>query len=84
MANAKNVSVEDLIDSAIIAGFQRGAHSYLESVEDALQTSLIIQESGDASSLLQAMLDESVSASDSKLTTEHLEDLSSKMKSILV
>lgn len=79
----QKVTVEDLIDGAIIAGFQRGSHAYLEGLEDQLRTSLIIQESGDAASLLQQMIDESENATVTQMTNEHLQELDGKLRKVL-
>lgn len=82
MANEK-ILVEDLIDGAIIAGFQRGAKAFLESCDDQLRTSVAISESGDAHSMLQQMIDESENASSSQIAVESLQALDEKLSKIL-
>lgn len=84
MANTQApVSVENLIDGAILEGFQLGARAFLESLEDQLQSSVIISEAGDAQTLLQAMLNEAETSSTQQLSQEHLEELGSKLSRVL-
>jgi hypothetical protein len=77
------IVVEDVVDGAIIAGFQLGSRAFLESVEDQLRTAVVIQESGDAQNLLQMMIDESENMKVSEMSAEKLEELGSKLSKIL-
>lgn len=75
--------VEDLIDGAIVAGFQAGSKTFLESLEDQLQTTVAIMESGDANTMLQQMIDESETIAVSQATMESLEELNNKLSKVL-
>ena len=77
------IMVEDLIDGAIIAGFQLGSKAFLESIEDQLRTSVAIMESGDANTMLQQMIDESEGAATSQIAMESLQVLDNKLSKIL-
>ena len=77
------VMVEDLIDGAIIAGFQLGARAFLESIEDQLRTSVAIMESGDANTMLQQMIDETEGAASNQIALESLQALDEKLGKIL-
>ena len=77
------IMVEDLIDGAIIAGFQLGSKAFLEGIEDQLRTSVAIMESGDANTMLQQMIDESEGVATSQIAMESLQALDSKLSKIL-
>lgn len=83
MADTQKVTVEDLIDGAIVAGFQRGANSFLESLENQLRSSVLISESGDAHTALQQMIDESEGVATSKMSAEQLDQLTDKLSRVL-
>lgn len=71
-----NLSVEDVIDGAILEGFNRGSASFLEGLEDSIRNSLVIQESGDAVGYLQQMINEAEGASVGQDVNELQEKLS--------
>ena len=81
--NNTPVSVENLIDGAIIEGFQLGHRSFLENLEEQLKSSVIISESGDAQTFLQSMLNEAENINAQQLSQEHLEDLTGKLSRVL-
>lgn len=76
------VTVEDIIDGAIIAGFQNGARAFLESLEDQIRTSELISESGSAQDLLQQMIDESEGEAVATQSTVQLVSLDEKLSRI--
>ena len=78
-----SITVNDLIDGAIIAGFQKGSQTFLESINDQLENHVAIMESGDANSLLQQMIEESENEAAAKSTMENLEELNTKLSKIL-
>ena len=79
MSNDK-ITVEDLVDAAIVEGYQRGAATFLESVESDLETTLILDENeADAFDLLQHMIDESEGEAVHVESSEHLSELDQKM-----
>lgn len=79
MSNEK-ITVEDLVDAAIVEGYQRGAATFLESVESDLQTAVLLSENeADAMDVLQVMIDESEGEAVHEESTEHLSELDQKM-----
>ena len=79
----ERILVEDLVDGAIIAGYQSGAQTFLASLEEQLQTSQAITESGDAHELLQSMIDESEGISVAQESSEQLSSLDEKLSRVL-
>jgi len=82
MSDAK-VTVENLIDGAIIEGFQNANSMFLESLEDSLQKNVIITEAGDAHSVLQQMITDNVQDKIEEEAGEELESLASKLAKVL-
>lgn len=82
---ADQITIEDLVDGAIIEGFRRGTASFMESLEMELQTEAAIEEygNGDASSLLQEMINATVTEKSSQQVTENVESLGQKMNFLL-
>lgn len=74
------VTVENLVDGGILEGFQRGSVAFLESLEDSLRNSVMIQESGDAITYLQQMIDE---AETGGAQDENLDELNAKLGRVL-
>ncbi len=79
----ETVTVENLIDGAIIEGFQNANAMFLESLEDSLQKNVIITEAGDAHSVLQQMIDDNVQDKIEEEAGEELESLTSKLSRVL-
>lgn len=73
------INVEDFIDAAIIEGFRNGVQSFQESLEAELQNQAVIEESGDANTLLQAMIDDQVENNSTQNINENMETLGNKM-----
>ena len=79
----EQVTVENLVDGAIIEGFQNANAMFLESLEDSLQKNVIITEAGDAHSVLQQMIDDNVQDKIEEEAGEELESLTSKLSRVL-
>lgn len=79
----EKVTVENLIDGAIIEGFQNANTMFLESLEDSLQKNVIITEAGDAHSVLQQMIDDNVQEKIEEEASEELDSLSDKLSKVL-
>lgn len=77
------VTVENLIDGAIIEGFQNANTMFLESLEDSLTKDVIITEAGDAHAVLQQMIDDSIDGKIEEEVNEELESLSAKLAKVL-
>lgn len=73
------INVEDFVDAAIIEGFRNGVQSFQESLEAELQNQAVIEESGDANTLLQAMIDNQVENNSTQNINENMETLGNKM-----
>lgn len=73
------INVEDFVDAAIIEGFRNGVQSFQESLESELQNQAVIEESGDANTLLQAMIDNQVENNSTQNINENMETLGNKM-----
>lgn len=73
------ITIENLIDGAIIEGFRCGTASYVESIENELSVQAVIQESGSAQDLLQTMINEQIESKSSAAVTENIADLNSKL-----
>ncbi len=78
-----NISVEDFINGAIIEGYQVGTQSFLQNLEEQLQISNVIAESGDAHELLQHMIDETDGATSTYESYEQLDNIGNKLSRIL-
>ena len=76
------VTVENIIDGAIIAGFQNGTSAFLESLEEQIRTSEVISEAGSAQDLLQDMINESEGQAIAGQSEEHLVSLDEKLSRI--
>lgn len=73
------INIEDFVDAAIIEGFRNGVQSFQESLEAELQNQAVIEESGDANTLLQAMIDAQVENNSAQNINENMETLGNKM-----
>jgi len=72
-------TVNDIIDGAIISGFKRVNESYISSLEDDLRKDVAIQESGDAQTLLQNMINYSENNVSGMDIAENLGDIEDKL-----
>jgi len=79
----EKVTVENLVDGAIIDGFQSANAMFLESLEDSLQKNVIITEAGDAHSVLQQMLDDNIQVKVEEEASEELDSLTEKLSKVL-
>ena len=79
----EKVTVENIIDGAIIAGFKSANAMFLESLEDSLQKHVLINEAGDAHKVLQQMIDDTVTEKIEEDTMEELASLTQKLSSVL-
>ena len=82
MAEEK-ITVENLVDSAIIQGFKEVPAMFLENIEESLRRNIIINESGSAQELLQTMLDQTEAGVVEEQSIEQLNDLQEKMKHVM-
>lgn len=73
------ITIEDLVDGAILEGFRNGTANYVESIEAELQREAIIEESGSAHDLLQNMIDLSVQEKTSEAVSENVSELGQKL-----
>jgi len=80
---AEQITVEDLVDGAIVAGFKNSIPMFLESLESELTNSIIISEAGDAQTLLQAMIEDVENEANSGDAIEQLSELDQKLSKIL-
>jgi len=60
MAKSK-VLVEDVVNAAIFEGFNSGLNLFLENINNQLEHDVLIQESGDAYSAFQNLINENIS-----------------------
>lgn len=74
-----SINIEDFVDAAIIEGFRNGMQSFQESLEAELENQAVIEEAGDASSLLQGMIDNQVEQNSAQNLNENMEILGNKM-----
>jgi len=81
--NNEQITVENLIDGAIIEGFQNANSMFLESLEESLQKNVILTEAGDAHAVLQQMIVDNVEDKIVEEASEELEGLSEKLSKVL-
>jgi len=79
----QNVTVENVIDGAIIEGFKGGVDMFMESLEDSLRRDVILTEAGGAEKVLQDMINESQTSKVEQELASEAEDLQNKLKSVL-
>ena len=81
---ADQITIEDLVDGAIIEGFRSGTASFMESLEMQLQQEAILEETGgDAGAMLQEMIDNTVAEKSSVQASENVNNLGNKMNFLL-
>lgn len=73
------ITIEDLVDGAIIDGFRLGTNNFVESLEAELQKEAVIEESGSAHELLQGMIDYNVDSKSATVAQESVETLDNKL-----
>ena len=79
----ESVTVENIIDGAIIQGFRGGVDMFMESIEDSLRRDVILTEAGGAEKVLQDMINESQTSKVEQDLTNEANDLQDKLKSVL-
>ena len=79
----QNVTVENVIDGAIIEGFKGGVDMFMESLEDSLRRDVILTEAGGAEKVLQDMINESQTSKVEQELANEAGDLQNKLKSVL-
>jgi len=80
---AGKITVEDLVDSAIVQGFKNVGQMYMESLEEGLRKSIVINEAGDAQNFLQEMINCTQTTVIQQESAEQLDELNQKMSAIL-
>lgn len=83
MSDEKRVTVEDLIDGAIIEGFQTGIQSFMEEVNESLGKEVVLSEAGGAEAYLQAMLDLTIEERENFETQANISELTDKLSKVL-
>lgn len=83
MSSEDKITVENVIDSAIVTGFKNVTALYMESLEQGLQRNVVINEAGDAQALLQEMIDQTEGTAVQQESAAQLADLDQKMARIL-
>lgn len=83
MSEKEQVTVENLIDFGIIQGFQGGITTFMESMEEMLQRDVILTEAGGAEVLLQQMLVETETQTETQEVLENFSSLAEKMSRVL-
>lgn len=82
MATEK-VTVENIIDGAIIEGFKSGVDVFMESIEDSLRRDVVLTEAGGAEKVLQDMVDESQTSKVEQDLANEASELQNKLKSVI-
>jgi len=77
------ITVNDVVDSAIVEGFKNVSAMYIESLEETLRRNVLISEAGDAQALLQEMIDATETTQVQQESVEQLNELENKMARIL-
>ncbi len=77
------VTVENIVDGAIIDGFKSGINGFMENMEDALRRDMTITEAGGAEVMLQTMLESTQTEKVKEDITQEVNDLSQKLASVL-
>ena len=77
------ITVNDLVDGAIVEGFKGVSTMYLESLEECLKRDIMISEAGDAQAMLQEMIDATEMTTVQQESINHLNELENKMSRLL-
>lgn len=83
MSEDKKVTVENIVDGAIIDGFKSGINGFMENMEDALRRDMTITEAGGAEAVLQTMLESTQTTKVKEDLAQEVTDLSQKLASVL-
>lgn len=83
MSSEDRITVENVVDNAIVTGFKNVTTLYMESLEQGLKRNVIINEAGDAQALLQEMIEQTEGSATQQQSVEQLADLDRKMSRIL-
>lgn len=79
----EKVTVENIIDGAIIEGFKSGVDVFMESIEDSLRRDVVLTEAGGAEKVLQDMVDESQTSKVEQDLANEASELQNKLKSVI-
>ena len=71
----KKVTFENIVDHAIVEGFQSGIQMFMEDLEHTLRNDVLIQEAGDVDALIETTIEE--------MTTPSFDELESKLASVI-
>lgn len=77
------ITVENVIDSAIVHGFKNVSALYMENLEEGLKRNVIINEAGTAQSMLQEMIDQTEAGAVQQESAAQLDELDQKMSRLL-
>lgn len=80
---SEKVTVENIVDGAIIEGFKSGMGMFMENMEDALRRDTVITEAGGAEKMLQTMIDETQDTKKEELIAQEAEDLNTKLAAVI-
>lgn len=79
----QKLTVENLVDFAIIEGFTSGKQSFLELMEEQLQSDILLTEVGGAEAALQAMIDSTLEKEETIEVVNEVASLQEKMIKVL-
>jgi hypothetical protein len=74
----EQVIVEDIVNSAIIEGFNSGLQMFLKGLDDDLKRDAVVQENGTAYDHFQAMINENITE-----PASNVQELQSRIKKVL-
>ena len=74
----EQVIVEDVVNNAIIEGFNSGIQLFIEDIDAELKRDALIQENGSAYDQFQSMINENISE-----PALNISDLQSRIKKVL-
>lgn len=83
MSQEDKITVENVVDSAIVHGFKNVTGLYMENIEEGLKRNVVINEAGDAQALLQEMIDQTEAGVVQQESAAQLSELDEKMARIL-
>jgi len=77
------VTVENIVDGAIIEGFKNGVNMFMEDIENDLRKDIAITEAGGAETMLQSMIDNVQNTKKEDEIIKEAEDLSAKIAAVI-
>lgn len=85
MADEKTsqVTVEDIIDGAIVEGFKAVGEMYVGSLEESLRRNILVSEAGSAQSMLQEMIDATQEDQLQQESSMQLSELEEKLAKVI-